>query len=522
MADASSLPAERERSALLQDAMRFVSFTDDDLDMLRSLASQYRPRIPEMCELFYSSLMANPAAMRVFSGPGQIDRLKGTLARWAEELFTERRDAAYAEKRIRIGAVHVEIGVETKFILGAMGIIRSFLMSTARQSLPADSAEAAMESISRACDLDLILMTESYEFSRRVRDLEEANDRLRRVLQQAPVAVIGYDAEGTIVDWNNAAEELYGYARHEAFGRKLLDLLILPGDRDLVVERFKRVFAGESLGPFDAVHRDKAGKHLRLILAHAAIRGPRGIDEGVAFVLDRTEISLLRERMVEREKIAAMGTLAAGLAHEVGNPLASISAICQLIEKKGDDGRLKERIRTVREAIDRIDAIVRRVLEFARSKGGSDIERLDLQATVKDVLNLVGLDRRVKRMSVSERVPGDLPAVRAQRTGMAQVLLNLILNAAEACQEGDRIEILGHEKDGGVSLVVQDSGPGFTGEALHRAVEPFYTTKDYGSGLGLAISYSIVERSGGRLLISNAESTEGGGGRVEIWLPLAG
>ncbi|MEK8022357.1 MAG: ATP-binding protein, partial [Candidatus Hydrogenedentota bacterium] len=366
--------------------------------------------------------------------------------------------------------------------------------------------------------LDIILMTESYQLNTRLQDLEEANDRLRRVLQQAPVAVFVYDAGGTIRDWNIASEKLYGYARHEAVGAHIHELLALPADRDFVKERIRRVFEGVSIGPMEQVHLDKKGRHLRLILAHAAIRGPRGIEEGVAFALDQTEIAQLREKMVEREKIAAMGTLAAGLAHEVGNPLASISAICQLIEKKGDDGRLKERIRTVRDAIDRIDVIVRRVLEFARSKGSSDHECLDLKAAVADVLNLASMDRRVKKMEVMERLPEKLPAVRVQRTAMSQVLLNLILNSAEACREGDRIEILADENDGGVSLIIQDSGPGFAGESLHRAVEPFYTTKDYGSGLGLSISYSIVERAGGTLTIANGPE---GGARVEVWLPTA-
>jgi signal transduction histidine kinase len=397
----------------IDDARSFVGLADADLAALRRAAPVLKPVLAEMADRFYEALLAHPAAMRAFSGPDQLERLKGTLQTWAKEMICLPRDEAYAEKRARIGRVHVDLGIDQRYVLGAMGLVRDFLQARARAALGADG-EAVAAAIGRACDLDLILITASYH------DATRLKDRLAALAREA-----------------------------------------------------------------------------------------------------------------ERGKMAALGTLAAGLAHEVGNPLASISAICQLIERKGageDAGRLAERVRTIREAIDRIDALVRRVLEFARAGpvGEEGLAAVEIAEAVRRVLDLVGLDERLKGIEIAVDVPSGL-AVRAPRAGLDQVLMNLVLNAAEATMgQGPhvsgrrpgtgRVTIRAARADADVSIVVEDDGPGFTAEAVRRATEPFYTTKEGGTGLGLAISYGIVERAGGRLAVSNRP---GGGGRVEVRFPGA-
>jgi PAS domain S-box-containing protein len=509
-----------EAAETLKMTVDFTGFSAADLAALRAAAPRLRPSFERLSRVFYDTMTSHPATLAAFSGHEQIVRLQGTLRVWAEELLTEERDAAYALKRRRIGAVHREQRIDQKQVLGAMGIVRRFFTDEARAVLPADEVAAATRALERACDIDIILITDAYHISTRLEDLIEANNRLRRVLDTAPVAVIGYNRAAAIVDWNEAAARMFGYTRDEALGKSWVDLAVLPDDVPLVSEVMERVFSGETISPLDRRLRARDGRIVHAVLAHAPVRGPREIEEGFVFCLDMTELALLREKMVEREKMAALGTLAAGLAHEVRNPLSSISAVCQLVQKKGDDGKLQERMRQVLEAIDRCEKIVRRVLDFARTRHDESEGPVAIDAVVENVLNLVSLDRRLKGVTLAREIDAQLPPVRITRTALAQILMNLIFNSGEAGEPGNHIAVRAEARGSGVAIMVEDRGPGFSTESLRRGTEPFFTTKDDGTGLGLSISYGILERCGGSMKLWNRPAAEGSGAVVEIWLPI--
>lgn len=504
-------------SNLLSESMRFIGLTVDDLERLRRIEPNLAPCYREMADQFYDSLLAHPRALKVFSGPAQIQSLKGTLQRWMRELLTENRDENYLAKRLEIGRVHVRIAVDPAFIIGAMARVRVFMISRMR-GLPGMDSEDLL-AFERAVDVDLILISESYHQTTLLQELDRANTSLRHVLEEAPVAVFGYDATGVVTIWNFAAEQLYGYSREEAVGRSLFDLIILEKDRTFVRGVIGRVFEGAAVRPMDRTQHDREGRVIKTIIAHAPRRQAGGITEAFAFCLDVTQLKLIEEKMIEQEKMAGLGTFAAGLAHEVGNPLASISAICQLIERKGDDGRLADRIRTIRDALDRIDSIVRRVLNFARRE--TDIGPVDVKRVVDETLDLIKFDRRFKEIEIRRSIPSDFPSVLAPHQGLAQVVINLLLNASDAAssRQGVRwIELTGMVKEKGVELLVDDSGPGFSEEVRRRALDPFFSTKPTGSGLGLSISYGILERAGGSMTIENHDRN-GGGGRIRLWMP---
>lgn len=513
----SGMTEEPDRTVLIKDTLHYVGFTPADLRALVEVFPYVKESLPEMSEEFYRALQGHANAMRVFAGPEQMERLKRTLQIWGGEVFTVKRDAAYFSKRLRIGEVHVAIGVSNTFILGAMGRVRRFLSLMIREKAPKEMHRRALAALERALDLDLILMTESYQNTVHFQDLEESMAHTRRILFQAPLAIFSFDRAGRIREWNSAASHLFGYGGEEVIGKTVHDVIGMVEERELMDKLSGRIFDGEHVPALDRAYRRSDGVILNTIVTYAPLRGPNGIEEAVAFTLDVTQMAEMREKFIEQEKVAALGTLAAGLAHEVGNPLSSISAICQLIEKKGDDGRLKERMKTVGDALARIDSIVRRVLDFARR--GDDSDTVDLGVETRKVVDLIRLDRRLRKIEIHVEISEQVPTVKVSRTGLSQILVNLLLNAGEAIWERGEpgtISLKADVSGRGVRIAVEDNGPGFSADSMRRAIEPFYSTKSSGTGLGLAVSYGIVERSGGKLSFANRPE---GGAVVTMWLP---
>lgn len=503
---------------LLDDSAGYVGLGEPELAVLHEIAPLVEPYLDELADVFYGSLLSRPRVQALFEDSDQINRLKRTLRRWASEFFTRPRDADYLKDRLRIGEIHHRIGVTDLYVVGAMGIVRRYLIEIIDRAVPAARRSAARDAVEKAADVDLILMTESFHKTARVHEMEEGHRRLRLVLEQAPVAVFIYDRDANVTEWNPAAERLFGFTRDEVIRRGPFETFALPEDRDLIAGMVGRVFSGEEVRPVDRTHRTRDGRIINTIVAQAPILFEGEVRESAAFCLDVTELTTLREKMIEQEKMAALGTLAAGLAHEVGNPLASISAICQVIQMKATDPKLSERITTIHEAINRIDSIVRNVLSFARPR--EEVGSVAIGSLAKEALDLVLMDRRLKRVAVRAKIPPELPSVQAPRNGIVQVLINLLFNAADSLNrvEDPEIQVIAIEERGGVTVSVRDNGPGFDTATIHRAKEPFFSTKEHGTGLGLAISYGIIERCRGRMTLGNHAA---GGAIVTVWLPAA-
>ncbi len=219
-------------------------------------------------------------------------------------------------------------------------------------------------------------------------------------------------------------------------------------------------------------------------------------------------------RLVQSEKLAGIGRLAAGVAHEINNPLAVILGYAKLLRRRSE-GALADDLGKVEEEAHRAQAIVEGLLDLSRPIGAAP-ERLDLAALCRETVGRLGQAGRLDGVEVA--VEGEAGVTgHAQKLG--QVVANLVRNAAEAAGPGGRVGVaLRQLADGGAEVSVTDTGPGLPPEALERLFEPFYTTKPRGTGLGLAVSLGIVQAHGGRL---EAESPAGGGARFTVRLPAA-
>jgi len=216
-------------------------------------------------------------------------------------------------------------------------------------------------------------------------------------------------------------------------------------------------------------------------------------------------VGRMRAQMVEKQKMVAVGQLAAGIAHEVGNPLSSISSIVQMLKRTRTAGLPKEQLDLIETHIERISSIVRQVVSLARPK--ADFwEKVDVGRALEEAVRLVSFDRRARNVEVDFHPVTGLSETYGVRHELQQVFLNLALNALDAMPNGGRLTIRAEENLGSIVVRVRDTGCGIGPEIGRRIFEPFFTTKEpgRGSGLGLAVSYGIVQKHGGTIDFTSA------------------
>ena len=384
--------------------------------------------------------------------------------------------------------------------------------------------------------------------SRRLRVSEQQimqqRDVLRAIISSMSEVVIFLSPEGRPVLWNSSGGGGFVTEDRDS-GQAILGEAIPTQLRDYV-ERVSE--AGEAWGgeTFWMEVPAGVGGTLRQLRASASgVRDEQGVHLGYVIVAEdqteqlqleqslRTQNNELRElserlqkhqgEMAQHEKMVAVGTMAAGVAHEIGNPLAGISAIVQLLQRRTEDDKDRGHLESLHEQVDRITKIVRELLEFARPDAGEKLP-VDLDEVVEQTVRMVGYSHRARHATIESVRNLELPAVRLESHQFQQVLINILLNALDAVQDRagrPRIAVERAVEEGWVSVRVTDEGVGMTPDQVRQAFEPFYTTKPpgEGTGLGLAVSYGLVEQQSGRIKI---DSEPGEGTTVTVSFPAVG
>ncbi len=222
---------------------------------------------------------------------------------------------------------------------------------------------------------------------------------------------------------------------------------------------------------------------------------------------DRTrELRESQAFVVQQEKQAAFGLLAAGIAHEVGNPLAGISSVIQLLNRRDVDDYTRERYQMVDDQLRRIQRTLRELIDFSRP---ATLERsqCDLQEVLEAALNIAKYYKRRKNKQIVTHYAEGLPKLHSVRDQLVQVFLNLILNAMDATAEGGTIEITTQRDDQWLRISIHDNGSGIAEPDLVRLFQPYFTTKETGTGLGLFVCRLILERNDGRIELTDTSSS---------------
>jgi len=231
------------------------------------------------------------------------------------------------------------------------------------------------------------------------------------------------------------------------------------------------------------------------------------------------ELRTSEAHMIQSEKLASLGQLASGMAHEIHNPLTIISGEAQLyLERfKGKDGKVDELLKSIIEECKRAADITRRILRFAKP-APPEVTAVDLKSTVEETLSLAAYQVRMEHIERKVEMPEGLPKVRSNQNQLQEVVLNLILNACQAMgEQGGSLALSSSANGAYIILKVADTGPGIPSGKLMKIFDPFFTTKQSGTGLGLFVSQRIVQSHGGTIEV---ESTEGQGTCFTIRLPI--
>ncbi|MEA3287460.1 MAG: ATP-binding protein [Candidatus Marinimicrobia bacterium] len=230
----------------------------------------------------------------------------------------------------------------------------------------------------------------------------------------------------------------------------------------------------------------------------------------------RSTMEKTNKSLIQTEKLAAMGRMAAGVAHEINNPLLGLKNCLHLL--KIDPENSEDHMRLLKEGLDRIEVIVSRLLEGARKKTGT-IREFDVNLSVRDVLNLLAHRLSKEKVITQVQLSDNLPVLSNNKSGFEEALLNIGMNAMDAIGGIGTIRITTDEQDGNISIVVEDSGIGIPDEIQSTMFEPFVTTKEVGkgTGLGLYVTREIIESMGGRISYSSSNL---GGAQFRIDLPV--
>jgi len=233
---------------------------------------------------------------------------------------------------------------------------------------------------------------------------------------------------------------------------------------------------------------------------------------------DIEKLQKLNQQLIQAEKLAAMGTLASGLAHEINNPLASIYSLIQMIQKNENlDEDTKEKLKLISEQILRIKRVTSDMMDFARARPSSR-QPVDLNSVVQSTLNLVSFDKNFKKLDILTDFDSNLPKVLADSNQMQQVFLNILLNARDAMPNGGKVFVRTRRRDKSVEVEIADTGIGISKENLGKIFDPFFTTKsaEKGTGLGLAVCYGIITAHEGKIEVESNNS----GTKFVIRLPI--
>lgn len=360
------------------------------------------------------------------------------------------------------------------------------------------------------------------DYQSRLTGLAAELDALRRfhrqTLQELPMGVCSLAKDQEVLMWNRAMEELTGISAQQVVGSRLLSLE--HPWRELLQD-----FIAQDEEHLHKQHLQLDGEVRWLNLHKAAIDEPLapGNSGLVLLVEDVTETRVLEDQLVHSERLASIGRLAAGVAHEIGNPVTGIACLAQnLREEREGDEELGEISNQILDQTKRISRIVQSLMNFAHAGQQQRAEYpVSLAEVAQDAIGLLSLNRHGTEVQFYNLCdPEHLAKGDPQR--LAQVLINLLSNARDASPAGGAIRVRSEAEEQSVVLIVEDEGTGIPQAIMDRLFEPFFTTKDpgKGTGLGLALVYSIVEEHYGQITIdSPADPEQQRGTRFRVTLP---
>ncbi len=351
--------------------------------------------------------------------------------------------------------------------------------------------------------------------------LNEMKIYTSKLLETMDNAVISVDNNGIIKTFNLKSEEIFGKKRKEVLNKDCQEVLNLNVEGECI---FKKCLLERKNIDQEIILEEKGLKKKILEVNSSFLTGEVGDITGMVVVIrDITEIKNLNEEVARHKRLAALGKLSAGIAHEIRNPLSSIRGLAQFVYNSfSKTDERKEDLNTIIQEVDRLNKLVVQVLDYAKLKE-LNLTSFSLNNLVNKIVVLFKQEIKNKQIIFYLELSSDISLIEADKDQIRQILMNVVINAIQAIPEKGKIKIK-TEKDllrgePAVKLVIEDNGIGIAEKDLNQIFDPFFSTKEQGSGLGLSIVYKLVEGHQGEIKV---ESKEGEGTKFIIFLPQKG
>lgn len=346
--------------------------------------------------------------------------------------------------------------------------------------------------------------------------LVNIQDYTQAILRSITSAVLTVGPDGSVLTANLAAERMLGMREEDMVPRRVAVLFRDDGGIQHGLERIVNGRSPKLVTDVQAVTR--SGRTIHARVAMSRMRDLGGREFGAVITMeDVSEVRALTDQLIRADRLAAMGELTAGVAHEVRNPLGIIRASVQLVEDSGaDPERVAEATGVIKQEIDRLDRVIKALLDFGRPSAPT-LRPIDIEEVVADVVLFTRQFAGQSQVEIETEFSSGMPLVNADPDQLKQVLVNLVSNAVQAMEaDGGEIRIKVWDDDSFVFVSVADTGPGIPADVLGKVFDPFYSTKDSGTGLGLTIVHRIIDQHGGRIEV---ESSPGEGTTFTVALP---
>ncbi|WP_298273401.1 ATP-binding protein [Geobacter sp.] len=369
------------------------------------------------------------------------------------------------------------------------------------------------------------------EVKQKIQELEAANlglriktNELQAVFDAISDGVVIYDHQGKVQHRNHVCPRLF--PRETTVGKSCAALFHPDQERAPSQCPVEQALGGETMQfSFTTTRNDGTTRYFDVTAT--PIVDPKVEPRALVFLRDVTDKRIHELQLMQAEKMSSIGMLAAGVAHEINNPLTSVAGYAEALLRRfrtepelTEDPRLTDFRKylevIIRESY-RCKGIIDSLLTFSRKSDGS-VGLVNVNDILREVLELIRHKSRFEKIEITEFLQQDLPAVRGDASGLRQVFMNLTMNAFQAIEGGGMVEISTFDQDGMVTASICDTGCGIPPELLDQIWDPFFTTKEVGKGLGLglAVTYNIIKKHGGEI---HVESKQGIGSKFTVRLP---
>jgi PAS domain S-box-containing protein len=510
-----------------RELQAYVHWSDDDAARLAAIADFVEPRIDPLIDDFYAEIERHPEAAQVITGgQAQVARLKTSLRGWLIESLAGRRDAEYVARRWKIGLRHAEIGLNPAFVAAAMSRLRNGLISIAADA-KYDSTRQLPETVSslnKLVDVELAIIQDAYEAEHLSREREAVQERsdvkFRMLVEAAGCMVVILRPDRTVSYFSPYSEDLTGFAAAAMAGRDFLTTLIPVSSQSTVASEIEATLAGQRTEALESPILCRDGTQRWLVWSAQRMDDFEGAPAVLCVGQDFTERRDAQERLLRTERLAAIGQMIAGLAHESRNALQRIQSCSEMLELEVQNN--EEAVRLVRRLQEAQDHMLRLFDEVRGYAAPIQLERTEcrLEGAWREAWELLEASHRQRDASLVEATDGADLVLPADRFRLVQLFRILFENALAACHDPVVIQVSCrnvHLSSGAwLEVRVQDNGPGLTPVALHSVFEPFFTTKTKGTGLGMAIARRIVDAHGGQIVVGDQFQ---GGAEFIVTLP---